>query len=227
MKLADARTRDALAAAYVVGTLSGSARARFAHYLEDSQELREAVAGWQRRLDGLANGVEPAQVPERLWNSLTVRLGFARATPGAVWGLRAWVTAALVVGIAAGALWQPLRKATMFHADVQVAFEDEARHQMKWRIEADLAKNRVRVYGISDVALADDKSYELWLLRGAGEAPVSLGLMPVDRGRLDEFVATLPLKSGTAFAVSVEPRGGSPTHLPTGPVIHVGKFQTT
>lgn len=224
MKLADARTREALAAEYVVGTLTGAARARFEHYLADSAELRAAVAGWERRLDGFAGAVEPVPVPERLWSSLSVTLGFARATPGATWGLRAWVTAALVAGIAAGALWQPIRQRTMFHTDVQVAFEDEAHHQMKWRIEADLEKNKLRVYGISDVALADDKSYELWLLRGPGEAPVSLGLLPVERGKLNEFTASLPLKSGTAFAVSVEPRGGSPTHLPTGPVIHVGKF---
>lgn len=226
MKLADARTRDALAAEYVLGTMTGPARTRFQRYVLNSQELRTAVAYWERRLDGFANAVEPAEVPERLWNSVTVKLGFARANPNATWGLRAWITAALAIGIAVGAIWQPLRKAAMFHADVQVAFEDEAAHQMKWRIEADLDKNRVRVYGITDIALADDKSYELWLLRGAGEAPVSLGLLPVSRGKLNEFEASLPLKSGTAFAVSVEPRGGSPTHLPTGPVIHVGKFVT-
>ena len=224
MKLADARTRDALAAEYVLGTLTGPARARFERYLADSAELRSAVAYWAKKLDGLANGVPPAEVPERLWSSISVKLGFARATTGAAWGLRGWIAAALVAGIAAGALWGPIRERTAFHSDVQVAFEDEAKHQMKWRIEADLEKNRVRVYGISDVALADDKSYELWLLRGPGEAPVSLGLMPVDRGTLNEFAASLPLKSGSAFAVSVEPRGGSPTHLPTGPVIHVGKF---
>jgi len=224
MKLADAKTRDALAAEYVLGTLGGAARTRFEKYLLNSQELRSNVAYWERRFDGFANVVEPVEVPERLWNSLNVKLGFARATPGAVWGLRAWVTAALAIGIAVGALWQPVIKQQMFHADVQVAFEDEALHQMKWRIEADLEKNRVRVYGISDVALADDKSYELWLLRGPGEAPVSLGLMPVSRGEKNEFTASLPIKSGSAFAVSVEPRGGSPTHLPTGPVIHVGKF---
>jgi anti-sigma-K factor RskA len=224
MKLDHAPTRDALAAEYVLGTLTGAARARFEKYLRTSQPLREAVAYWERRLDGLANAVEPAEVPERLWNSLTVKLGFARATTGAAWGLRAWVAAALVAGIALGGLWQPLRQQLMFHADVKVAFEDEAQHQMKWRVEADFEKNALRVYGISDVAVANDKSYELWLLRGPGEAPVSLGLMPVDRGVVREYPAPLALKTGSGFAVSVEPRGGSPTHLPTGPVIHVAKF---
>lgn len=224
MKLAHDRTRDALAAEYVLGTLTGPARARFEDYLRDSSALRERVAEWERRLDGLARAVPPADVPERLWNSVTVKLGFARANPAAAWSLRAWVTAAVVAGLAIGSLSQPLREAAQFHADVKVAFEDEAARQVKWRIEADLEKNRLRVYGVSDVALGGDKSFELWLLRASGEAPVSLGLLPAGRGAAREYEAPLQLKSGNAFAVSVEPRGGSPTHLPTGPVIHVGKF---
>lgn len=224
MKLADGKTREALAAEYVLGTLTGAARARFESYLRNSPELRGEVARWERRLDGLANAAQPAEVPDRLWNSLSVRLGFNRAAPGATWRLRAWITAALVVGIAAGAVWQPLREQFSFHADVQVTFDDEASHQTKWRIEADLKKNRLRVYDLSEIAVADDKSYELWLLRGPGETPVSLGLLPVQRGALREYDAPLSLRVGTAFAVSVEPHGGSPTHLPTGPVIHVAKI---
>ena len=63
---------------------------------------------------------------------------------------------------------------------------------------------------------------ELWVIGGDG-VPHSLGLLSaqptslapkgVDRGRI---------APGATLAISVEPRGGSPTGLPTGPVIATG-----
>jgi anti-sigma-K factor RskA len=68
-----------------------------------------------------------------------------------------------------------------------------------------------------------DQSYELWAVPAAG-TPVSLGLVnpsgetetgvPPDKRPL--------LESGVTLAVSLEPRGGSPTGAPTGPVLFTG-----
>ena len=71
------------------------------------------------------------------------------------------------------------------------------------------------------MALAADKSFELWLIRPGQAAPVPLGLMPVRAGEQVALRSKTPLGEGIAFAVSLEPRGGSPTGLPTGPVLHV------
>lgn len=76
------------------------------------------------------------------------------------------------------------------------------------------------------VSLAANRVLELWSVLPQGP-PRSLGLIAadgatvIDRQRLP---ATL-LKGGTsALAVSVEPPGGSPTGVPTGPVIYAGKL---
>ena len=71
--------------------------------------------------------------------------------------------------------------------------------------------------------IAADRSLELWALPRNGSAPVSLGLIPRAQGL---SVALLEpqraaLLAADKVAVSLEPRGGSPTGAPTGPVVHV------
>jgi len=69
------------------------------------------------------------------------------------------------------------------------------------------------------------KSYQLWLLPTQG-APISLGVVAAGQSRYPiPESAQSHLSQAKAFAVSVEPPGGSPTGLPTGPVIMVGAAQ--
>jgi anti-sigma-K factor RskA len=68
---------------------------------------------------------------------------------------------------------------------------------------------------------AAGKTYELWALRGT-QAPEPAGLVTVAaaRGGAIRVPKVARPSEVTAFAVSVEPAGGSPA--PTGPVILVG-----
>ncbi|MEE4208901.1 MAG: anti-sigma factor, partial [Parvularcula sp.] len=64
---------------------------------------------------------------------------------------------------------------------------------------------------------------QLWLIE-EGRDPVSLGLLPdgdVVEVALNEEL-TAALSSGVTIAVSLEPSGGSPTGVPTGPVLATG-----
>ena len=70
------------------------------------------------------------------------------------------------------------------------------------------------------------RSYELWLISSQFSAPKSLGVVGNDEftqrpipGNFD--VATLRAAS---YAVSLEPAGGSPSGVPTGPVLFTGKI---
>jgi anti-sigma-K factor RskA len=70
------------------------------------------------------------------------------------------------------------------------------------------------------------RSYELWLVSSQFPAPRSLGLVGADEftarpipGNFD--VSTLRTAS---YAVSLEPSGGSPSGVPTGPVLFTGKI---
>jgi len=70
------------------------------------------------------------------------------------------------------------------------------------------------------------KSYELWIVSDKLQQPRSLGVIGGD-----EFTARPVLSSYDAdtinqatYAVTVEPGGGSPTGVPTGPIVFTGKL---
>lgn len=222
MKLS-AAAREALAAEYVVGTLRGRARARLEQHLAADAALRRQVECWEDRLQPLAQRVAPVEPSAATWVSLAHRLGFdRRLAPRPRWGWLGAAAAAVVVTIGA-LLWQPVIDPLRFQPDVQVEITDaQGRY---WRIQADTRRDTLDVATLGEVPVAADRSLELWLIRPGDQAPVSLGLMPVRPGEQVRLRARTPLTAGVAFAVSLEPRGGSPTGLPTGPVLHVKEFK--
>jgi anti-sigma-K factor RskA len=71
---------------------------------------------------------------------------------------------------------------------------------------------------------APDRDYQLWVLEPGGRPPVSAGLVPVSPGGGITRIAFKPVKAVPhidAFAISVEPKGGS--EQPSGEVVFVGK----
>jgi anti-sigma-K factor RskA len=70
--------------------------------------------------------------------------------------------------------------------------------------------------------VAVNKALELWAVPAHG-APRSLGL--VSDQHATTVLRTRLLQDTAAFAVSVEPPGGSPSGAPTGPIVSVGKLQ--
>jgi anti-sigma-K factor RskA len=63
------------------------------------------------------------------------------------------------------------------------------------------------------------KSAQLWAIGGTG-APQPLGLFHEAGGRVEADARSAhPMAPGTTLAISIEPLGGSPTGLPTGPVV--------
>jgi anti-sigma-K factor RskA len=70
-------------------------------------------------------------------------------------------------------------------------------------------------------------SHELWVIPAGGK-PRSLGVMPDARQthmQLADALAEL-MQEGATVAISVEPRGGSPTGSPTGPVVASGALRS-
>jgi anti-sigma-K factor RskA len=58
---------------------------------------------------------------------------------------------------------------------------------------------------------------ELWALAAGAKAPAPLGVIPPAGKTVPPGVA-----EGTTLLVSLEPKGGSPTGKPTGPVLYAG-----
>ncbi len=85
----------------------------------------------------------------------------------------------------------------------------------------DTVKGTIAVRRVATPA-PPDKSYELWAV-ASGAAPKSLGL--VENASLSRPLPVAP--KGLTLAISLEPKGGSPTGAPTGPVVFSGTLVPT
>jgi anti-sigma-K factor RskA len=241
MNYARPELAERLASEYVLGTLQGGARRRFEVLLPAHPMLRQAVARWNERLQPLARALPPLAPSPAVWQGIEARLDGAvhpsqaaastpsRAAspattpkrPGFWGGLSFWrgwalgaTTAAAVLAVV---LMQP---ATVPPPLVVVLSAPEGASSFVAGVAADGRSMVVRP--VVNVSTQADRALELWAVPKEG-APRSLGLISPDkptvlrRGRILEGTA--------AFAVSLEPPGGSPTGAPTGPILFSGKLQ--
>jgi len=234
VKYRNPQTRDALAAEYALGTLQGPARRRFERSLKDEPELRRLVLQWQERLAPLDAMIEPVPPPMRVWQTIrerirpTLRRG-AGSAGGFLSSLGFWrvatfasSTLALVLGLALMVVTPSSAPREMM---VVVMSDDSAKPRMtvSWPMHMP-HEPRLRVRVIHHEEMASDTSWELWMLPGDDQKPVSLGLISTKQTQelvVPEKLAKV-INGATGLAMSVEPKGGSPTGLPTGPVLYKG-----
>jgi len=220
---------DRLAAEYVLGTLQGPARRRFETLQSAHPALRQAVAQWQARLTPLSASVPPMAPPARVWQGVEARLfGAAPAARPPLWQrLALWRGISGVATAAALALFVVASQTPPPQAPIVVvlAANPEAAQALNASFVASVsADGRALVLRpLHDVALSPQRALELWAVPAQG-APRSLGLVRAS-GATTLLRAQL-LRDTAAFAVSVEPAGGSPTGAPTGPIVSVGKLQS-
>ena len=221
---------DRLAAEYVLGTLAGPARRRLETLLPAHPVLRAAVAGWQARLQPLVANTPPVEPNKAVWTSLQSRL-FAdqrQAEPQRWWQqLGLWqslsgMALAGVVGLGVmltnpAPLAPPIIVVLAANADAGAGAVPAS---FVLSLNADGRTGVLKP--VAAPTLQATQAFELWAVPPSG-APRSLGLVSDSQG------ATLRradlLKGTAAFAVSLEPAGGSPTGAPTGPIVSVGKLQ--
>jgi anti-sigma-K factor RskA len=237
--------QDRLAAEYVLGTLRGAARARFERWLREDAALELAVARWDARLAPMAAGVAPVKPPARLWRAIAARVGGARGATraGGLWESAGfWRTFSLFTGGTAAALFMVviftappapvpapapvvLRAPSNEMGATYLAVLTDAKTQKPMIVvSAGRSSNDLWVKPLDPAMHVADRSLELWALPRGG-APKSLGLIAAGdklaamklAAAADQSLAEVPM-----LAVSLEPKGGSPTGAPTGPVLYTG-----
>ena len=213
---------QALAAAHALGTLRGPARRRFERMLEGDATLAGLARRWELALAPLAETLPAVDPPARVWRAIESRI--SPRAPGAAPRASLWRAFGLVAGglatvLLAFSVWISTgpRGEPVFVA-VLTAQDSGARMVVSMH-EPDL----LRVRMVKPWTGIDDRSLELWVLPIEGP-PRSLGLVANASGdTLINIRKTDPrLASATALAVSLEPPGGSPTKLPSGPVLCSG-----
>jgi anti-sigma-K factor RskA len=203
---------DILAAEYVLGVLEADARATVETRMARDPAFADAVARWQDRLSPLDAAYAPVDPPAALKSRIAARLfpepprrrfgWFAALAGGAV-------AAALLAGVL---VWQgppaPALQAGLQAEGAPVAFA------------ARLDGAVLTVTRSAGAAAPAGQDYQLWRI-GADGVPQSLGLLRGAETRLPGD----GLAAGLVLAVSVEPAGGAPGPLPTGPVILTAALQ--
>jgi anti-sigma-K factor RskA len=220
-----------LAAGYVLGTLRGRARTRFEAFAQDDRALGAIVAQWENFLTPLAERVAPVEPPVRVWRAIAARITphNAREEPSrSLWSsLSFWrllgsgmaVAATVLLAIVLSRPGTPLAPemmAVLSTPDKEVKMVVEKMHE-----------GALFVHMVKPWASMDATDLELWVIPADGK-PRSLGVVPFDRDsdvRKANLDATL--QGGVAFAISQEPRGGSRTGAPTGPVLCSGAITRT
>jgi anti-sigma-K factor RskA len=230
VKLSHPDLRVRLAAEYALGTLHGAARRRFRDYLARDAALAAEVQRWEAWLTPWAGVLEPVEPPARVWARIDSRIqrpaSVNRAEPALLDALRRAVSLWRAVAIGAGSLaaailvaWFGLRgpQAEPTLTSILAGDDEVARVFI-----AQPASNLLQVQMIKPWKALNGMALELWVIPAQG-APRSLGVI---NGDADTRIALAGLDSkladGTAFALSKEPAGGSPTGAPTGKVLCKG-----
>ncbi|RZU47242.1 anti-sigma-K factor RskA [Fluviicoccus keumensis] len=218
-----------LAAEYVLGTLQGGARVRFEALMAEQPALRRLVQAWEMRLAPLAVQVRPQPLPDTLWPGISRRLGFSESkTPARMpfWAWWAWggsMTAAFITGLLVWRLWMDPQAALPVYRDLAVLSTDKA--EPAWIVRMSADGQTLKLTGLQKTVVPSDRDLELWVV--AREKPLSLGVIRRQEqdGELTFTAAQRQrLGEGRILAISLEPRGGSPTGSPTGPVLFTGKM---
>lgn len=225
---------ETLAAEYVLGTLDGEQRRQAEARLATDREFARLVDEWSRRLAPLSEAVAPVEPPRDIWPAIEAALPPERrpataSRPLSIWarvGFWRWATAGAVAVAAALAIYIGVAPPSQLAPETRyVAVLESGPGNPAWLVNVDIATQEITVRPLGELTLAD-QSYELWLVPGPAAQPRSLGLLTADSDRIVPISAELgtAVPQAAAFAVSLEPAGGSPTGQPTGPVLYQGSI---
>lgn len=242
MKYQNLRLRQVLAAEYVLGTLHGRARRRFSRLLGTDAALLAEVRIWEARLAELNHGIAAVTPRAVVWASLAhqinalrkvtpIRAAAAPAPRADLW--RSWAllstAASAILGLA---LWQQLQKPPQVITKTEtvrvevlvqaplpyVAMLQPAGSEAKWKVSLYPEKGLIKVVTDGHYLIDENaKSLELWVV--AKDGPHSLGLLPTQGDGEMPMPKDIKVEGDLTLAISLEPRGGSPTGKPTGPVL--------
>ncbi len=236
---------ETLASDYVLGLLNSSEMEAAEAEMLTNSELKAAIAAWQDKLQPLNDTATPVEPSTGLWSRIAADtqplaqatvLPFQRprnvsntAQKTQARGWNAWSGAA-IGAIAASLIFfagprlvnfqslvnfqtQPSRSA------VAILLSPENKPGIMVEI---YPGNRTVVVPLEQVSMPADRSLQVWTLIDPAKGPVSIGLMPELQTASLKLDGQAEVHAGQLYEISLEPRAGSPTGRPTGPVLFKG-----
>ncbi|MDN5939828.1 MAG: anti-sigma factor, partial [Salinisphaera sp.] len=211
---------DLQAAEYALGLLSEMDTRAFARRLRQEPGLGAALESWQKQLAELGMQLAPVTPRSSVWRRVMLRTSVRPQRRQLVlW--RALAAAASVAALAMGVLLYSQQSQAPQAPRYASLIRDDTLG-VGWLITPGRHRDQLVVSTLGEYRQRQDKALELWLLPPGGQ-PVSLGLLPRDGTR----VVHLPIADAhglsnlATLAISIEPKGGSPTGRPTGETLAI------
>ncbi len=222
---------DALASAFVLGTLTQRAARRFQSLVSHSREVRMAVDMWQERIHKLSVAIPRIEPSTQVWSRITARID-GHASPSGKWGHR-WLPTlgacfGIVIGLGLARLeprWigvTPTSQVALAPSYVGILTNSDSQPVVvlsSLRFGRELAVKILRPLNVPEGQVA-----RVWALSN-GAAPVALGVLPAS----GKSVLTLPDTSEKVFshvsrlAVTFETLSDAPAKAtPTGDFVVSG-----
>ena len=225
--MSDQEDIDALAAEYVLGTLSASERTTVSARRQRERDLDAAIDAWEMRLAPLVETIPPVAPSPGLLAEIEARIAGADDTRVIDLQRRVvrWRRLALAASAAAACMvvafgLREFMRTPQPASYVGVFQKDDASPAFLLTVDLETRVLSIRVVAAERPA---DKTYQLWIAsEQSGGVPQSLGLIEdptqVTRAVLTSYDPAIVQRA--TFGVSLEPMGGSPTGRPTGPALH-------
>lgn len=216
-----------LAAEFAIGVLTDELRAEAAKRYDQEISFRQEVDQWAERISPMLEDVPQIAPPAHVWKNIETALSSdnSRSTnwltslfDNKPYGAFSAILAVLVLVVGIGYLPQmlspnlPYLTATLSGENTPTA------------MIASYDRQTGMLVVTTKMQAASGHDHELWVITEKDAAPISMGIVsPVGTTEMNmpENIKGL-LQEGVTLAISVEPDGGSPTGLPTGPVIAIG-----
>lgn len=226
---------EALAAEHALGVLTARERAVAEARMARDPSFAAEVDAWRLRLAPLAEEVEAVPPPAGLWTRIERRLAANDNAAGMRRRLRFWRTASLA-GVAMSAACMAGLIFMASHPPQVIVQRPPMAPMMNARLMGasgqplflaayDPERKAILVAALTEPRIDPDHSHELWLIPADGK-PRSLGMIDSETPQvtpMSEPMAQMTVE-GASLAVSIEPRGGSKSAGPSGPVAAIGRL---
>jgi len=242
-----------LAAEYVLGTLEKNEREAVEQRRKTDPLLDEAIESWQTHFSELNDYVKEATPRNSLFDDILVQLDNRHKKESsedtkshsqiksdslidlesmriklARWRMAACGASAIAACLAIFLIIKPaaIDQTSQQNLPFVAVFQEDDK-QPAFLMSLDIETRQLTVRSVTAQGHVG-KTYQLWIKADEiGPVPRSLGLLSAitstTQKRIDYDPAVI---RHATFGISIEPEGGSPTGVPTGPAIH-GKLYST
>lgn len=244
MNYLDKQLLAQLSQRYVTGVMPYLTRRRFQDLIANHQAVQDAVLAWEQYFMPLALAVAPVKPSDLVWRRIlnTVNATSQHKAKSASFSSRpvmAGISALMFAGlvVTSAGWWQTAHQTPERIVETVVEVIEKPVPESAiisvmgqpappvWIIKIYPQSKHLTVAVNNLPQVEPQKDYQLWALKN-DKTPVSLGILPKTGKaelKLDDAMLA-SIQQSSLLAVSLEPLGGSPENVPTGPVIHTAQL---